>query len=529
MLRSFAVYSQNKDTLNIYHVIEERASRHKFTRLIYDAVFVDLTNNVYGDTATPVKVSRNVNPYSPFKGKVIRQINIITLDPFGYSVNDSQMRKLNRLEKIGNNFHITTRKNVIRNLLLFKNNKELDPLELSESERLLRLTPYINDARIYVKKVNRTDSVDVLVLVQDKWSTIIASNYNTSDLLLQVVEKNTLGIGHQFEEDMIWNQAEGRVNSYGRYSIYNNKNTYISSSVFYTDLADLWQLGISVNRPFYSPLTNWAGGIGLSTNYSVFNYVVNKETGELRKYRLDYNIEDVWLAKNFFTENKKLNLNERAKSYIAGLRYYHVDFFNKPAYQIDTNLVNQDLTMYLGNLGYTKRKYYRDRYLYRFGANEDIPQGISVEAVFGITKKELYTTRYYTGLKLAGGRHFNHLGYLSASFNYGIFYNSSFSGMGVINADALYFTDIIKAGKWFFRGFTRFKYVIGTGREPAESININGSQMYGFTSTVLTGLTKAIVNIEFITYAPYELLGFKFAPVLLCGLAVIDKNNASLW
>jgi hypothetical protein len=180
--------------------------------------------------------------------------------------------------------------------------------------------------------------------------------------------------------------------------------------------------------------------------------------------------------------------------------------------------------MYLANFGFTQRKYYKDRYLFRFGANEDIPEGYSVEFVQGNRDKEDSRLEYYSGIKLAAGKHIKDIGYLSGGLSYGTFYNKASIGTGVMNADAYYFSDLITGGKWFFRGFTRFQYTQGFNREVYESVNINGSQMYGFSSSVLTAKSKMMLNLEFVMYAPYEVIGFKFAPVLLVGLARAGDN-----
>jgi hypothetical protein len=42
--------------------------------------------------------------------------------------------------------------------------------------------------------------------------------------------------------------------------------------------------------------------------------------------------------------------------------------------------------------------------------------------------------------------------------------------------------------------------------------------MYGFSSETLEGQSKMILSMEFVMYAPYQFIGFKFAPVVLCGL-----------
>jgi hypothetical protein len=181
--------------------------------------------------------------------------------------------------------------------------------------------------------------------------------------------------------------------------------------------------------------------------------------------------------------------------------------------------------MYLVNMGVSRRKFYRDRFLYRFGANEDIPEGFLVEFTQGLRNRELSNLWYYSGLRVAGGRHFDHFGYMSGSLGYGSFYDMYSTKAGVASAEAFYFSDLLQHGEWFFRQFTRFRIMHGISRLQHERITLNGNQMYGFSSPELSGRTKLILNFEFVTYAPYKLLGFRFAPVLLAGFGKIGNDQ----
>ncbi len=144
-------------------------------------------------------------------------------------------------------------------------------------------------------------------------------------------------------------------------------------------------------------------------------------------------------------------------------------------------------------------------------------------------KRELNPLWHYSGVKFAVGNHIENLGYISGGVSYGTFYNRTFVGSGVVNLDGFYFSDLIKLDGWFFRQFSRFKLIEGIDRQSYESVNLNGTQMYGFNSTVLSAKSKMILNLEFVMYAPYKWIGFQFAPVLLCGFAGMGKNFGSMF
>lgn len=527
------LYAQKPaDTLDFYSRLQNKADKHKVTKWIYDAMFTDM-NNVSDDTVIYTKSSKTQNAYLKYKGKIVRNITIVSLDPFGYSVNDTTEKNLGKLQSVANKYHIDTRKHVIRNLLLFKPDKELDPLEISESERVLRSSPYVNDARIYIRtlsgKKKMSDSVDVVVVVQDKWTTILGSSFDMSLPNIVLIERNIFGLGHQFEENFQWDPVKSHLGTSGKYSIFNIRNSFITSTAYYSSLKDFSQVGVSLDRPFYSPLARWAGGVTISHTNDTYIYYPDPETQDNElKYPLNYDIQDLWFAKNIpLTEKKSSSIDKRSKSFTAGVRYYHKDIVTRPSFDIDTSRINRSQYMYLANAGFTQRKFYRDRYLYRFGANEDIPEGFLTEATQGIFQREFSSLWYYSGLRIASGKRYD-MGYFAAGIGYGTFYNKTFTGLGVLNADAFYFSNLIKGGRWFFREFTRFQFVHGIDRESYEKININGIQMYGFSSPVLAAQSKLILNLEFVMYAPYELIGFKFAPVLLCGLAKLGNGMGDL-
>jgi len=471
------------------------------------------------------------NPFLGYKGKKVRNISIVVLDPFDNSVNERYGSSLNYLERTGNKLHISSKEKIVRNQLLFKAGRELDPLELSESERLLRLSPSIFDARIYVQKLSgkKNDSVDVMVVVQDKWSTLAGSRMDANAPDADFSEKNFLGYGHQIEGDIIWNNTAHTVNTSGKYSVFNIGKTHISAAVFYATIPENQQFGITAERLFYSPLSKWAGGISLIKNYTVFPQTdAGKELST--SSALNYNTYDLWGAKSFpLTQDRSASLDKRSSNFIIGARYFRLDYLDRPSFDIDVNHSNLNQQLYLMNFGFSKRKYYRDRYLFRYGANEDIPEGVSVEFVIGGLKKEITPVWYYSGFKFATGKHFENLGYLSGGVSYGSFYNTSFMGSGAVNLDGFYFSDLIKLHRWYFRQFSRFNFVEGIDRLPNENLNINGTQMYGFTSDGLSSKSKMVLNFEFVLYSPYKILGYQFAPVFFCGLAGMGINFGNMF
>ena len=83
-----------KDTSNFYYKLEKRADKHVFTSMVYDVIFesIDTIENIQPNNFLKKNA---VNPFLKYKGKIIRDINVIVLDPFGYSVNNFSDGKIN--------------------------------------------------------------------------------------------------------------------------------------------------------------------------------------------------------------------------------------------------------------------------------------------------------------------------------------------------------------------------------------------------------------------------------------------------
>jgi hypothetical protein len=516
-----------KDTLKLYKKIRKAAYKHKFTKLLYHAIFVDPDPKSYEEK--PLSDQQKAeDPNLKYKDKYIRQINIEVYDPFGYSVNDTTRRNINPFQKLGNRYHITTRNIIIRNLLLFKVDDVIDLLKLSESERLLRDARYISDARIYVSNAaDSTDRVDIKIVVHDRWALDAAASGGTTGGHVRLRDRNLIGSGQTYEQYIGYTIPTNYYDYRGQYYIANIERTYISSNLYYKTTRDATETGFAFDRPFYSALAKWAGGVAATKTWGTFAYTDSLEGSE-KKAALDFYNYDTWVAKSFKPGTGKTK-NRRVSNLILAVRYVGTRYQNRPSFSIDTNKFNVNSSLYLGSIGFSLSKYYTDQYIFRFGANEDVPEGLRVQFLYGLLDKEDTGIRYYTGFEIARGKHIEKLGYLSAYGVYGTFYNKGVANDATVNAGLTYFSDLLRSGKWYYRQFLYLKYIYGLNKPSYLKTTLNPSEMYGFNSGTLKGTSKAIVNIEGVTYAPYNLIGFKIAPVVFVGLGVLENENHKLW
>lgn len=506
------------DTATLYRKIHDYSIRHKVTRWIYEGIFVPPRDEAEPPPTAPE--TRRVNPFLKSEGKIVRRIEVHTFDPFGFSVDDTTLKPVNLLQTWGDRLHRKTRPRIVRNLLLVKPLQPLDPLKVTESERVLRASPFVNDARIMVQPVEGArDSVDLVVLVHDKWSIDVSGEADLTSASGRLRERNFLGWGQAFEQQVGYHLGVAQLDLSGEHAVYNIGRSYVSSNVHYTLTPELDRIGFSLDRPFYSPLAKWAGGFAWDKSWSHYD-LTDTEGNILSTYPLDQSSLDTWLGRSF-TLGDGRSMGSRSSNFVLAARYAQVRFSGRPPTTVDSIRYYSDNSLFLVSAGLSIRQYYKERYLFRFGNSEDVPEGLLVRVTTGVQKRELTVNAPYLGAEASRGRNYEHFGYLSLGLGYGTFFGRGRAVDGTFRAQVLYFTDLMTMGRWHFRQFARFSATFGYDKPVYSTIDLNGSQLYGFSSSTLTGTHKEVLNSETVFYAPYNLWGFRIAPVLLMGFGTI--------
>jgi hypothetical protein len=235
---------------------------------------------------------------------------------------------------------------------------------------------------------------------------------------------------------------------------------------------------------------------------------------------LDYNQQDIWLGRSFRFKSYNLGYEPRGRM-ILGLRYTRTDFTDKPSESF------QDNTLILGSLGYSIRKYYKDRYLFGFGRTEDIPAGSLLSVTGGYENGDL-RNRQYLGASLSLAKYRPSFGYLYGKLSYGSFVRQDQWEQGVVQLESLYFTRLREWGNWKLRHFVWGRGTWGINRHPEELLSINNENgLRGFRSDLLRGSRRVAVNYEANLYTPFSFFGFKLATVLFIDAAWLSNGNKS--
>ena len=518
---SFSQVGQVKeDSSAVYKDIQTYSKKNKFTKLLHKLIF------------EPVNVKRKKKRVLPriqqkFEGKIIRNITIETLDPFGYSDTDSNREPKNWAEKTGNRIHLKTKKLAIRNLLLFRENKPLDSLLINESARLIRSQKYIRSVRIDLKLSEKnSDSVDVFIRAIDSWSLIPKGSVSSSRSSFELNEKNFMGIGHEFKNKFTNRFSDGK-NAYNLdYTVPNIKNSFIKTTFKYNiDLDNYYGKSIDINRPFYSPFAKWAGGI-------YFDQQFRKDTLQdtnlvYAQQNFKYNSQDYWIGHAFsiFKGNTEKN---RTTNLIVSGRYLNINYIESPTIAYDPVDFYSSEKLFLSGIGITSRKFIQDKYIFRNGIIEDVPIG----KIYGITGGYQYKNhkgRFYLGGQASFGNYYD-WGFLSTNFEIGTFFDKSSTSQTTFSFQANYFTHPIELGKWKLRQFIKPQVIIGLNRLDAigDQLTINENYgIQGFNSAVY-GTKKMMLTLQTQAYSPWDLWGFRLNPYFNYSIALLGNDQIGL-
>ncbi|MCU0608551.1 MAG: hypothetical protein MUF22_02130 [Chitinispirillaceae bacterium] len=502
---------QAPDSSAVYKEIETYSKKNKFSRFMYGLVF------------KPTRKSKRPKPahlsYKKYEGRIIRSINIITVDPFGYSISDTTAAPDNIVYKSGNALHIKTHRFTIRNLLLVRENDFFDSLLVKESERLVRGQNYVQEVLFSVVPVT-ADSVDLYVRVADKWSVIPKGHASAESLTAGFTEKNFAGLGHSFSGDHTWDHTNGRTALTTDYYIPNIRRTHVQTVLHYDiDEQDNSNTKLEIERPFFSPFAQWAAGIISAQTFQ--KDTTADTTPGLARQDLKFNTQDYWAGKAFRIFNGNTE-DERTTNAIVSGRYLRVRYRDKPDFMHDSLHQYADEDFYLGGLGISTRRYFQDHFIFNSGVIEDVPVG----KAYGITggyQTRSNEGRWYLGARTSFGDYYD-WGYLSGEFEYGTFIHGSRLEQGVISAGANYFSHLFEIGDWRIRQFLKPQVTWGTKRFAYDSLTINDENgIRGFSGSSL-GTKKILLTLQTQSYAPWNVFGFRFGPFLVCTLGKLGNQ-----
>lgn len=495
------------DTLNTDSAsldsLESKANRHKLSRMLSDYVFTPTPSPgqsaVTGEGARVIKATE---PYEAYTGKIIRRIILRRLDVFTGVREDTVQSDEPWLYRVGDAVHADTRTGKIMSYLLFKVGEPVEPNQLADSERLLRNTPFIQDARVaIIPPTAPTDSVDVLVVTRDLWSLgLTASASTASKYKVSIFDRNLFGFGHglenEFDVDLNRNQPLNYTATYTADNVY---GTFINGLFQYRNTNIDETLIGTFSKGFITPQTRWAGQLLLS--YSQLR-------DEFGAFVQEFGLQDFWLGRAFEIPLGHHERHSRRTLVLAG-RLTRTDWRKHPDVPKGDRTFT-DRTLYLASLSLAKNTFRKARLVLGFGTTEDIPSGYLLSLTAGYELARGVKDREYTGIGLRAGRYIGKPGYLIGSVDAGgyLFYQNYVET--IINTQFGYFTHLIPVGRFALRQFLAGKYIVGIRNEGQIELD-DESGIPGLNDVGLVGTERATVGAETVLFTPWNLWGFKTA------------------
>ncbi|HCL19432.1 MAG TPA: hypothetical protein DHW44_10820 [Odoribacter splanchnicus] len=513
-----------RDTLRYeYTKIKDFAYKAKWTKELYKMVFV----NPHRGYLNVMRTQNSEERFKAYSGKVIHDISIVVLPPYGTSVYDTAYfeEDMGWLKNLANKTHMKTAEKVIRRQLTIKPGMLLVPFELVQNEILLRRLDYIDDANMIVTEdPDNPAQVNVTLICKDQlsWGATVESNFlNSFDIGLE--NKNFMKLGHVLNyefsyrgtKDKKWgNELEYKVNSLW--------GTHINIRGYYRNDYREKEVFVDVERQFLTNRMKWAGGMGVGRVF-YSDDLPDRNVNRLEEL-FNYHYQDVWLGKSFLLPYR---YSYNQNMFLTG-RFFTTLFNNRPLVTDDTNHLYYNRRDYFAAFTYIKMKYYKANLIYDFGRTEDIPTGLMLSLTTGYEKSEFDNYGY-----IAGECHYSHFNkyderYYALEAALGSYVNEDGFTRGTLKLGASHISNLCSWGSFKFRFYNDVHYVKGIRRYPGDFLYMEDRNIRGFSSDTLRGNQKLSSSLATTFFLPYIKKGFRVSISSFCDFGVIAADNKKL-
>ena len=484
-----------------------------------------LAENLLADTnqeQAAKALERNDLPFQRYRGRIIRHIYIGVLD-FGVSIYDTSKQVKNGLTRLANNLHHKSRDYVIKNNLFFKENQPLSPYVLGDNERHLRDLAYLQDAKIIVRPIKGTrDSVDIVVYTKDVLSlggSIHANNMKSAQIALK--EDNAFGWGDRIQVSTLYDYKRNeRFGNGAEYIKRNIGGSFVDAYAGYLNFAKSFSSGnreenaayLIFVRPLVNPYMRWTYSVEAAVHSTQNMYSTDSLYDTELKYK--YTNVDAWAAWNMSADHIWGKNDDHRLRRLIGLRVLNRDFTDKPLKFAELyDYRYADLFAVLASASVFKQNFYKTQYIYGFGRNEDVPEGVDISLTGGWTRKNL-RERPYVGVDFQRSYFSAHERYFNYTARVGsFFYKGNAEDIDLL-ANLDYFSRLKQMGpRWKQRTFLS----AGIGKQFQSLLNepLMFESEFGLPSfrfNNLGGDMRISGKAESVFFSPWSVLLFKFAP-----------------
>ncbi len=488
--------------------------------------------SINGEYLEPIKT---VDPYKKFHGKIIRSVTIMPVG-FNYNLNDTTPLKNTLVVKLANSFHLNSFPRVIEKNLFFKKGQPFYPLMVADNERYLREQPFLRDAVIkVVRSVYSKDSVDVIVLTKDVFSVGGSASLSSIDRIkAEVREENFGGSGNRFAVYGLYDKQRNPSGGLGaEYMLRNMQGTFINWANGFNTFNDAFNSGrleeinfySEVEKPMVSRYTALTGAAAVSYHATRNAYVTDSLYNN--EYRYRFAAADVWTGYNIgYKGGKKKDSENRLRHFVAVRGFYNI-FKEVPAKFINNyNYRYADLNAVLFAYSLYRQNFYRTNFIYGFGRNEDVPEGLNATVTGGYTNKQGVKRAYY-GVEMDASKFNKKEGLFSYSIKMGGYVNNrKFQDVDIL-LGVNHFTKLFKLGpNWYNRSFMGISHTRQLKTFLNEPLFLQSE--FGlpfFRGELVEGQRRTTFKVESVFFNMQKIAGFRLAPFVFSDLSLIQPFN----
>ena len=502
--------------------------------------FLDKIINNFKKDSTEIDYSTqlksNEEAFKPYEGLIIRNI-IIERVPFGVSIGDTSYRLMNSLTKLANDLHHITKMNVVRKNLFFKKGQPLKPYLMADNERFLRQLLYLQDAEFFVSKTYpRSDSVDIVVEVKDVFSLGGAINsLGIKQSGVELREDNFAGSGNAGVLYSLYDDKRDKNFAFG--GEYNSRNiggSFVDGKIgyqsFYSSITGPKEDNnyyIDFHKPLVNRYMQWT--YEFSAAYHATRNLYNSDSLYYSDVRYRYYNIEAWGGYNINASDFTSKEESKKLRKLISVRYLDQKFLNVPdKYQEVYDWKYPTINAALATLTFYRQNFYKTQYIYGFGRNEDIPEGLLFSITTGYTERQT-AKRPFIGFDFES-YHFNkkenYLSYKIAAEGY--LHHSTVEDLNFVGS--LFYFDHLKSigTKWkqrFFLNFDLAQQVNTVFNQPLFANSQFGLPEYGnevLDNERVGGTLRSTVKFESEFFSPWSLVAFRFAPFVFSNVSAFS-------
>lgn len=516
---SFEIQKRRMDASGIFYgKVKSATHRNFFSRQLYPLLFKKSPSNYF-----PEKVTENETlPFLEEKGKIIKSIRIKKIAVFGSNVFDTTAVSDYWIDKTMNDIHFPTLDRVIKSYIQIREGDRVNPILISDNERIIRQSAFFEDARFILDSIPGTDSVNVVLIVRDVFPIgfdVKVKSGNRSSFRL--FNRNILGFGHQLEQSFELDTRNSKFLylSEGAYKIRNINRSFTDAVLMWQNKPGVKRTGLGFIKPFISPETRFGGGANIQV---VSTWLIPGITDPATK--IEYSVYDFWSGYSTIINRFKSPSADRSIFAITG-RYYNINYSKTPALVVQTENPAVTLNRYIAAISLIKSGYFRNNMIYSFGRTEDIPTGHFAQLVGGY-ETSILLSRYYSGFKLMSGKQFNKGGFIYSWLEGGGYWSKKSLSDGIVGIGAEYISILYKAGSYRMRSFGSFSYKTGFNRVSSGVLQLNNNDYSEtFSSFRVADHQRLRARAETVVFTPYYLLGFRFAAYSFVEAAMVAPSG----